>query len=412
MKKIFTLFIASACVANFAAKAAGEFEVSIDWDNDDTRELTVFEAGETIVIPAIAENGEAPFTYRWVTSKGEEVGNEATLKVTAAVPEAYRVFVTSADGQTATAKVNVFVNAHELVPAGFDDLPLDVDSSYPGDGLVEDVQAFDAIFSGSMHFTNSYMPEYSYWCGHSYASETATSFAGLSDQFRNAVGGGAAGTANYGICFSDYADTRVYLSRGEKGFTLPGVYVTNSAYTLNSAINGDGFCPAFTKENGDYYTMVIESLDDNDEVLASVKVSLIDYRLDEPLIVTDWTYVDLTPLGEVRRLRFDRESSQRDFCPAYMCYDELGAENTTGSVSAAVSDLSQLRITLEASDILSVIGTEDAWTMDIYSPDGIRRGYHKGTGATTVSTSALAPGIYIARVTAGGATRTLRFVRK
>lgn len=412
MKKFSTLFLASVCAMNFAAAAADTLELTLDWDNDDNRDLTVFEAGETIVIPSVVEGGEAPYTYRWVTSRGEEVGTDATLTVKASLPEAYRLFVTSADGQTATQKVNVFVNTHELAVAGFDDLPLESESSWPGDNLVEETQAFDALFSGSMHFTNSYMPDWNYWCGYSFANETATGFDGLQHQFRNAVGGGAAGTANYGVCFSDYADTRIYLTHADKGFVIPGVYVTNSAYTLNSAVNGDGFCPAFTKENGDYYTLVFESVDDDNNVLASVKVNLIDYRTDEPEIVTDWKYVDLTSLGEVRRLRIDRESTQRDFCPAYACIDELGAENTEGAAPAVAADLSQLKLTLAASDILSVLGTDSAWTMDVFTPDGVARAFYKGTGASTVSTSALTPGIYIARVTADGATRTLRFVRR
>ena len=133
MKKIFTLFAAATALSLSAAES---LTLTLDWDNDDNRSIPVVEAGTTITIESNVEGGEAPYTYRWVSGRGEEVGTAATLSVVATVPESYRLFVTSADGQTATEKANVFVNAAKLVVATFDDLPLEPESYYPGDMLV------------------------------------------------------------------------------------------------------------------------------------------------------------------------------------------------------------------------------------------------------------------------------------
>ncbi|MBD5224769.1 MAG: DUF4465 domain-containing protein [Bacteroidales bacterium] len=406
MKKIFTLFAAATALSLSAAES---LTLTLDWDNDDNRSIPVVEAGTTITIESNVEGGEAPYTYRWVSGRGEEVGTAATLSVVATVPESYRLFVTSADGQTATEKANVFVNAAKLVVATFDDLPLEPESSYPGDMLVEEPDAFDAIFSGSMQFTNSYMPEWNYWCGYSYANETKTSFSGLSDQFRNAVGGGAANSANYGVSFMDYADTRIYVTHAAEGMVVPGMYVTNEAYFLNSALNGDGFCPAFTHEDKDYYKLVVEGLNEENEVVGTVEVMLFDYSNETPEIVTDWKYVDLTPLGAVHRLRLGRESSKFDFAPAYVCIDQIGAENPGASVTSAA--VSSLRLTSAASGILSVVGTDGKWTLTVYSADGIERASYSGIGASTVSTAFLPTGVYVARVVAGNAVATLRFAK-
>lgn len=404
MKKIFTLFAAATALSLGAAET---LTLTLDWDNDDNRSLPVVEAGSTITIGSSIEGGEAPYTYRWVSGRGEEVGTDATLSVVATVPESYRLFVTSADGQTATEKANVFVNAAGPVTATFDDLPLSPESSYPGDKLVEEPDAYDAIFSGSMQFTNSYLPEWNYWCGYSYANETETTFNGLSDQFRNVVGGGAENSANYGVSFMDYADTRIYVTHADEGMIVPGMYVTNAVYFLNSALNGDGFCPAFTHEDKDYYKLIVEGLNEDNEVVGTVDVMLFDYSEETPAIVTDWKYVDLTPLGAVHRLRLGRESSKFDFVPAYVCIDQIGAANPDAGVSAPAA--SNLRITAAASGILSVIGTEGLWTMTVYSIDGVARTSYSGNGASTVSTRELPAGVYVARVVAGNAVATLRF---
>ena len=410
MKKIFTLFCA-ACAVSMGAQAADPLMVMLDWDNDDNRDIPVYEAGQTLTIESYVDGGEAPYTYRWVTSKGEEVGTDATLSVVATVPEAYRLFVTSADGQTATDKANVFVNVSELTIATFDDLPLEAESSWPGDKLVEDPGAFDALFSGSLHFTNSYMPEYNYWCGYSFANETSTDFEGLQHQFRNVIGGGAENTANYGLTFMDYADTRIYVTHAEEGLEVPGMYVTNAAYLLNSALNGDGFCPKFTHEDKDYYKLVIQGLNEENEVIGKVEVMLIDFSEEEPYIVSDWKYVDLTPLGKVHRLRLDRESTKQAFAPAYACIDQIGAKNP-GAGTAVLPAAEGLRLTVAADGILSVLGTEAAWTVEVYSADGIVRATYSGHGDSTVSTAALAPGLYVARVVSGGTAATLRFIRR
>lgn len=405
MKKIFTLFAAAAALS---LNAADTLTVTLDWDNNDNRDIPVVDAGSTITIGSTVKGGEAPYTYRWVTGRGVEVGTDATLSVVATLPESYRLFVTSADGQTVTEKANVFVNATQLEVATFDDLPLVPESSYPGDNLVEEPDAFDAIFSGSMQFTNSYLPEWNYWCGYSYANETATDFSGIKDQFRNAVGGGADHSANYGVSFMDYADTRIYVTHAEEGVVVPGMYVTNGAYFLNSALNGDGFCPAFTHEDKDYYKLIVEGLNEDNEVVGSVGVMLFDYSEETPEIVTDWKYVDLTPLGPVHRLRLGRESSKFDFAPAYVCIDQIGAPDPGAGVAALPA--SGLRLSVAAPGIISVIGTDGAWTLTVYSVDGVERASYSGSGASTVSTASLGAGVYIARVVAGNAVATLRFV--
>ncbi len=64
MKKIFTLFCA-ACAVSFGAQAADPLMVMLDWDNDDNRDIPVYQAGQTLTIESYVDGGEAPYTYRW-----------------------------------------------------------------------------------------------------------------------------------------------------------------------------------------------------------------------------------------------------------------------------------------------------------------------------------------------------------
>lgn len=412
MRKTFTLIAALAGAASIPAMAAEELMMMLDWDNDDNRSIPVVNAGETVTIESYVEGGELPYTYRWVNGKGEEVGNEATLVITATLPESYRLYVTSADNQTVSEKANLFVNVPQLQVATFDDLPLEAEQHYAGDPLTED-EAFDAIFSGSFHFTNSYMPDWNYWCGYCYAAETATEFdasLGFVHQFRNVVGGGAEGTSNYGVSFMDYADTRIYVTHDPDGIEIPGMYVTNSSYLINSVLHGDGFCPAFSHDDNDYYNLVIEGLDEDNNQVGKVEVSLVDYSGETPYILSDWHYVDLTPLGKVCRLRLDRESTKQAFAPAYVCLDQIGSKGSTDGIAATTSSASSLRIAATA-DILSVLGTEEPWTLAVYAADGTLRATHTGVADSSVSTASLPAGIYIARIATPSSTATLRFLR-
>ena len=113
-------------------------------------------------------------------------------------------------------------------------------------------------------------------------------------------------------------------------------WVANSAYTALSMMNGDGFgAKKFTREDEDWLALTINAYDKNDNPTgAPVKFYLADFRTDNsPGIVTQWTKVDLTPLGnKVHTIRFDMESSDNSFgwmnTPAYFCFDNLAISFT------------------------------------------------------------------------------------
>ena len=103
-------------------------------------------------------------------------------------------------------------------------------------------------------------------------------------------------------------------------------YVTNSTYAVLSMENGDGFAKQFGA--GDWFKLVVEGFDKSGTSTGTVEFYLADFRTSSsPGIITEWTPVDLAPLGSVTEIKFDLQSSDVGTngmnTPAYFCFDNL-----------------------------------------------------------------------------------------
>ena len=363
-----------------------------------------FTEGQTVELMAYVEGGKEPYTYSWVDQRGEEVSTADSYSYTAEVNRSMRLTVRSADGQEVVCKDDIPVITSELLKATFDDLYLEAESNWMYDQVLATGGYYtDHFYSGSFEFTNMSMPSYVFWSGYGYSNETSTEFKTLADQMRNVVGAGADKTAAYGVCYAYGAPTTMNLSVPETGVTVPGLYVTNAAYTLNSILNGDGYASAFV--DGDYQEVIFEGML-GETTTGTVTVNLADYRDGKRSVLTDWQWVDLSPLGRVTSLKFTLAGTQTDKIPAYVCLDEIGASKPDGIAEVAMG--SDARIILATDDCIAVTGVEGAYTLSIYSTDGICRASHRMEGAGAVSIADLPAGIYVARVEGAPA---LRFAR-
>ena len=342
-----------------------------------------------------------------------ELGTDENLSIPAQSSKSVRLTVTSADGQTATAKANVAAITNSLIKAGFEDLALESESNWKYDPQATDDTYTDAFFSGSFTFGNFPMIAYNAWAGYGYANETATTYTDLADQMRNAVGGGADNTPNYGVAYfyPGYNDSSIKLNVPESGVTIPGMYVTNSAWTVNYILNGDSYGSAFT--TGDFFELVIEGYDAANTKTGAVTVSLADYRTSDAAtsaeaaetpankILTEWKWVDLNNLGAVNKLKigFNVSSAHSTSIPYYVCIDEIGASNPSGigSILGNHND-GNVKVTLPTANTLAVSGIEGNYTLRIYSIDGVLRASHHLNGASTVCTSELSTGTYVVEV--------------
>ncbi len=121
-----------------------------------------------------------------------------------------------------------------------------------------------------------------------------------------------------------------------------GAYFTNSSYAALVMLHGNSFAKKFGGESGtdeDWFLLTITGYDVDGEVTNTVDFYLADYRFEdssEDYIVRDWTWVDLTSLGEIRKLGFSMTSSDNHDIygmntPSYFCMDGLVIEALSGT---------------------------------------------------------------------------------
>ena len=222
-------------------------------------------------------------------------------------------------------------------PATFEEMTLEAESNYNGAGVAGETvtdtwgsQVVKSTFvSGGYRFTTLYNPQYFSWSGFAVSNETSTTYANYADQYRNCVGIGYQGSANFAVVFPSGMNETVEPIGGAE--VISGMYVTNSAWNVNAYAEGDGMTPgAFT--TGDWCKLTIIGTH-ADDTKATVDVYLADYRSQneaDQYYIKQWQWVDLTPLGEVKSVTFEITSSRNNewgmTTPGYFCMDNFGGE--------------------------------------------------------------------------------------
>lgn len=221
----------------------------------------------------------------------------------------------------------------------------------PGEYL-NDASPEAGFRSGSIELPNFYDTEFNFWSGWAISADTNRTTPGFLNQYSSIAGKGALGTSTYCVGYI-YDPIVVRLQPNAIGKPMIGMYVNNSTYTYLSMRDGDGFAKKFGGESGkdpDFLLLTIKkfsggAIDDD-----SLNLYLADYRFPQSqkdYIISDWTYVDLTTLGEVDSLLLRMTSSDVGIfgmnTPAYVCIDQVSTDNLL-SASALDHNGFQLRV--------------------------------------------------------------------
>lgn len=176
------------------------------------------------------------------------------------------------------------------------------------------------------------------WSGFAYADTVDTTTAAFSNEFSAYAGGGAGGSANYGVGYVSNYDAAPRIDFAAP-LELAGASFTNTTYAALSMLNGDGFAKRFGGTSGDdadWLKLSVTGLDAQDAVTGTVDVYLADYRFaDNSLdyVLDDWRYVSLGSLGTVSALTFSMSSSDVGAfginTPTYFAIDDIVAAAAT-----------------------------------------------------------------------------------
>ena len=213
-----------------------------------------------------------------------------------------------------------------------------------------------------------------YYSAFTVTNETANTSTGYLEPYRSASGGAYEGE-NFAVWNMNYygADTVSFAAQ-----VVPGFFVNNTAYAVTSMLNGDAFAKRFEKD--DWLKLTITGLKDK-----AAGQSVDFYLAKDGKYVNQWTYVDLSELGEIDGVVFSMSSSDSGEwgmnTPAYFAMDNFGAELPEGYIEPARAEFPvvvEITITKEVrfTDAVKeegwwqIIAQDDKYTVYICTKEG------------------------------------------
>jgi hypothetical protein len=172
------------------------------------------------------------------------------------------------------------------------------------------------------YYDTTYGP---YWEGWSCSQVTNTADRTFSNQYSAVTGGGYGGpTSNYAVAYQGWVAGPPTITFSQPQ-TVLGAYFTNTTYAYDTLENGNQFAHKFA--SGDWFKATVTGLDGSGNA-RSKDFYLADFRSPSSYIVSGWTWVDLTSLGNaVRSVKFELASSDTgDYginTPTYFAMDNL-----------------------------------------------------------------------------------------
>ena len=209
--------------------------------------------------------------------------------------------------------------------ATIEDVPLAPESFYNGSDLA------GGFTSGSFRFANTYDTMYYSWEGFAASNVTDNTTPGWGNQYSAIPGSGAGASSNYAVGYKLYEAPRIDFYATD----LDGMFVTNTTYAYLSMLNGDAFSKKFggaTGDDEDWFLLTISG-ELGGAPVGTVEFYLADFRFGDnglDYIVDDWTWVDLSSLGNVDALTFELASTDNGAfgmnTPAYFAVDNVTPE--------------------------------------------------------------------------------------
>ncbi|MDA7950081.1 MAG: DUF4465 domain-containing protein [Pirellulaceae bacterium] len=255
-----------------------------------------------------------------------------------------------------TMSIFVFVHPLSAGVVTFSDQGLGSNSYNNGDpGNLDPGQSHDGTFtSGGVSFKNTVdqWSGYSSWSGWAPSTMNDQTTEGYLNQYSVFESGGiiddrvgtfggevapAGADTPFGVYYASY-------SSGSNSITFPGLttvhgmFINNTTYAALSMQNGDGFAKSFgglTGDDPDWFKLSIVGYDNMQSMIGTVEFFLADFRFADnnlDYIVDEWTWVDLSPLGDsVSSLSFELTSTDNDptwgiNTPTYFAMDNLSFE--------------------------------------------------------------------------------------
>lgn len=289
----------------------------------------------------------------------------------------------------------------------FDDFELAPESHFSFDESFLNDEDYTYWSAGNYLFTTYILSEYSSFGGFMLSNLTDTTFDNaqlLEHQFRSAAGPMHENDV-YAVLYGGYYNTPIIVKNPE-GETVNGMYITNSAWTYSSVVNGDSYTPPF--EKGDYFVVKIigQKMNVNGEDttyndISNIEVPLADYRGDKFEVLNTWKWIDLSSLGVVNRINFSFDGSKKNdwglLTPTYICINDFNAPKPVETKSELV-DLNVNIFPNPTVDYLNITGLDGTYSVAMYSLDGVMVYEGSINNFGSIDVSSMTKGVYMLHI--------------
>jgi hypothetical protein len=189
--------------------------------------------------------------------------------------------------------------------------------------------------SGGATFNNFYDTSFGNWAGWSVSRVNDVSTQGFGNQYAayNLPNGVGDNSPTYGVAYLDdfnHVTPTITLPPGTKPVSAR---ITNTTYAALIMLMGDpnNFARKFDVAHQDLFTLTINGYDALGTLIGHVDFNLADYRVpsvvSQSYVISQWTTVDLTPLGDAHSLQFTFASTDSGASgintPTYVALDNL-----------------------------------------------------------------------------------------
>lgn len=300
--------------------------------------------------------------------------------------------------------------------ADFENISLENESFLNGSDLSGGFSA------GNIFLPNSYNVGYSSWSGWAISNTTDVTTPGFMNQYSSITGSGYENSATYAVSFVS-GGSIIRLENEAKGKAVEGMYVTNNTYAYFSMKDGDMFAKKFggaTENDEDFYFITIKKYENGELSTDSIDFYMADYRFadnTQDYIINEWTYIDLTSLGNADSLVITRSSSDIGNygvnTPSYVCIDNFTTKDEL--VSTLALEAANFSVFPNPVSSYMIIELEDSnkGLYSIYDVNGRKIMTNRAViSGDRVDLSALSTGLYYIQLSTETGTSSRTFLKE
>lgn len=273
-------------------------------------------------------------------------------------------------------KIYLFIAAAMMSTALFAQLQVATfeDVTLPGEESVLHLDSTGYFNSGNYYFVQEVQDwgDYGvYYFGNIVSNKSDNIYASYLDAEKSASGGAYEGD-NFLVWTQSYYGYDMIMLPVRS--VVPGMYVNNTAWVVDAILHGDGMSVegdtvGLPFGEDDFFTLYIGGLQrvtaDSAAVVSAIAVDLArgtNY-------IQDWTYVDLSQLGQVDAVKFALTSSKQNASgmttPAYFCIDNFGAADPNEAIENTKADQKAVKeirngqvVIIRGEKAFNILGTE------------------------------------------------------